>query len=541
VSGTTPTGTVTFKDGASTLGTGTLNGSGDATFSTSILSVGSHSITAVYGGDSNFNGSTSSSLTQTVNKADTSVGLGAAPNPTYFRQSVTFTATVTPNPTGGGLTFKDGATDLACSEGAQPRLLNGSGSATCTTSALSVGSHSITAVYSGDSNYNGSTSFTVVQVVNSAPVIISEFRFAGPGGSTDEFIELYNTTNAPYDINGYQLVFSDGSPALDIPANTELIPARGHFLIANNSAQNFAPLGKTRPGRRGPGVKQGDTTADLYSLSLVASPDLTYTFDVSVTAGVLLQSTGGNAFVLDSVGFTNTVPQSFVEGTGLAPTASFAEYSYARKIATTGFPQDTDNNANDFWLVATNTTAVGDATAVLGAPGPENLSSPVNKTSQLKSSLLKSDAASTADPNQVRDTTPGDPGAPTEFGTLTLRRYFTNTMGAPVSTLRIRISNITTTNSPGAGPAQADVRALTSIPQTITVNGVDVAVRMATLESPATTPPGGGYNVTLLVDLSALPGGVLANNEKVAVNITLGVAKGGTYRLAYTVEAATTF
>ena len=53
-----PTGTVTFKDGATTIGTGMLNGSGQTTFTTSSLSAGSHSITVVYGADSNFNGST---------------------------------------------------------------------------------------------------------------------------------------------------------------------------------------------------------------------------------------------------------------------------------------------------------------------------------------------------------------------------------------------------------------------------------------------------------------------------------------------------
>ena len=62
-----PTGTVTFKDGPSTLGTATLNGSGQAMFTTSTLAAGSHSITASYGGDANFKGSTSPKFTQTVN------------------------------------------------------------------------------------------------------------------------------------------------------------------------------------------------------------------------------------------------------------------------------------------------------------------------------------------------------------------------------------------------------------------------------------------------------------------------------------------
>jgi hypothetical protein len=73
----TPSGTVTFKDGGSTLGSGALAG-GSATFSTSALTGGTHSITAVYNGDGNFNGSTSSALSQLVGVANTYVsGVGA--------------------------------------------------------------------------------------------------------------------------------------------------------------------------------------------------------------------------------------------------------------------------------------------------------------------------------------------------------------------------------------------------------------------------------------------------------------------------------
>ena len=63
----TATGTVTFMDGSKVMGTGTLNDSGATTFTTlTPLTVGDHSITAVYGGDSNFSGSTSLPITQTV-------------------------------------------------------------------------------------------------------------------------------------------------------------------------------------------------------------------------------------------------------------------------------------------------------------------------------------------------------------------------------------------------------------------------------------------------------------------------------------------
>jgi hypothetical protein len=64
--GGTPTGTVTFFDGASNIGTGTLV-SGTATLTTPSLTIGSHTVTAVYGGDVTFAGSTSAPLTQVVN------------------------------------------------------------------------------------------------------------------------------------------------------------------------------------------------------------------------------------------------------------------------------------------------------------------------------------------------------------------------------------------------------------------------------------------------------------------------------------------
>src|SRR5439155_5954095 len=83
-----PSGTVTFLDGATTLGSGALSGS-TATFSTSALAVGSHSITASYGGDTNFNTSASAVLTQTVNKANTTTSVASSVNPSVFGQSVT--------------------------------------------------------------------------------------------------------------------------------------------------------------------------------------------------------------------------------------------------------------------------------------------------------------------------------------------------------------------------------------------------------------------------------------------------------------------
>jgi Bacterial Ig-like domain (group 3)/Autotransporter beta-domain/Immunoglobulin I-set domain len=77
VTGNSPTGSVTFKDGGATLGTATLGGSGQAMFSTSSLSIGSHSITAVYSGDAGNTPATSAALGQTVNTSADSLKLRA--------------------------------------------------------------------------------------------------------------------------------------------------------------------------------------------------------------------------------------------------------------------------------------------------------------------------------------------------------------------------------------------------------------------------------------------------------------------------------
>jgi hypothetical protein len=156
----TPTGTVIFKNGTTTLGTGTLS-AGKAAFTTAALTVGTHSITAVYSGDANFAGSTSPALSQVVKQAATTTSVVSSMNPSGLGQAVTFTATVKPATSGtptGTVTFKDGATTLGTG------TLSG-GKATFTTSALTLGSHSITASYGGDANFTASTSTTLTQTV----------------------------------------------------------------------------------------------------------------------------------------------------------------------------------------------------------------------------------------------------------------------------------------------------------------------------------------------------------------------------------------
>jgi hypothetical protein len=150
----TPTGSVDFYDDEILLGAGTLISSGEATFSTSTLPAGTHVITATYTGDDNFGASTGTlSPNQQVNKFSTTITLVSLPNPSVFGHAVTFTATVTSTigtPTGSVDFYDD---EILLGNG----LLNSSGEATFTTSTLPVGTHVITATYTGDGNYAVST------------------------------------------------------------------------------------------------------------------------------------------------------------------------------------------------------------------------------------------------------------------------------------------------------------------------------------------------------------------------------------------------
>jgi hypothetical protein len=158
----TPTGSVSFRDGVFTIGTATLSG-GSASLAVSSLAVGSHSITAVYNDDSNFNPSTSTAVTQVVNPASTSTALTASPDPSNFGQTVTLRATVSAVSPGGGtptgsVVFKDGSTTLST-------VSLSNGVATLFTNSLARGTHTITAAYQQSSSYNASTSTAVTQTI----------------------------------------------------------------------------------------------------------------------------------------------------------------------------------------------------------------------------------------------------------------------------------------------------------------------------------------------------------------------------------------
>ncbi|MCA1633537.1 MAG: hypothetical protein LC802_07425, partial [Acidobacteria bacterium] len=386
---------------------------------------------------------------------------------------------------------------------------------------------------------------TITQGNDPGTFLISELRTSGPGGSADDFVELYNNTVSPLtiaasDASGGYGVYKMGADCSVAPVlvgtipNGTVIPARGHYLLVGTgySLANY-----------------GGTGAAAGNLTLTSDIETDHNVAVFTTADVNAISTETR---LDAVGFgSNTggaVCDLLREGSNLPPiaAASTTEHSFFRKMET-GFPQDTNDNGADFRFADTQGTFISGVPQQLGAPGPENLSSPIVRTSTVKSSLLDSTVPSSASPNRVRDFT-SNPGNNSTFGTLSIRRRFTNNTGANVTRLRFRIVDVTTFPSPGGG--QADVRAITST--NVSVSGINdpttcsaagagsppctVTVRGTTLEQPPAQPNGGGYNSTLSAGTVTLAT-PLAPSSSINVQFLLGLQTTGSFRFFIIVEA----
>ena len=368
-------------------------------------------------------------------------------------------------------------------------------------------------------------------------LVISEFRLSGQHQNPsavglNEFVEIYNNSDSPHAVisvdgsAGYALAASDGVARCTIPNGT-VIPARGHFLCTNGG---------------------GYTLSSYPAGAAGATGDATYTADIPDNAGLALFNTSdpasfSTATRLDAVGSTAEPNALYREGAGYPPLTLFAaEYSLLRDLSA-GRPKDTNDNGRDFLLV--NTAGVSQCASTadfrcerLGAPGPENLSGPVQSNDRVKAALVATCASSAEEPNSVRDQTP-DPANASDAGTLDIRRRWKNNTGAAVTRLRFRLVDVTTYPPPSG---TADLRARTSA----TLLGVSnpcganaLTLLGTTVEGPAAQNPpagmGGGWNASLSVDASVsqpVPPGASLD-----VRFLLGVKQPGAYRFLVNVEA----
>jgi predicted extracellular nuclease len=382
---------------------------------------------------------------------------------------------------------------------------------------------------------------SLLQPASAGQLIISEFRNRGPNGVADEYVEVYNNTALNHTVQssdgsaGYSIVAQDNILRCTIPNGT-VIPARGHYLCVNSA-----------------GYSLGNYPA---ASGTTATGDASFTTDIPDNNGVALfnsATTFNGSTVLDSVGFTSTPAGVFKEGTGLPTLAASAiNYAFYRDTCgkggspttggpcpTGGLPADTNNNAADFIFVDTQGTATA-AGQRIGAPGPENLSSPIQRNSAFGLTLLDPGVSSSTSPNRFRDFT-SDPPNNSTFGTLSVRRTVTNNTGVSVTRLRFRVVDITTFPVPG-GYADLRVRS-SSGPVVISITGPNAAcpansctVQATTLETPPLQSLGGGYNSTVSAGTVTL-GSPLAPGATMNVQFLLGIQQTGTFRFFINVEA----
>jgi len=378
-----------------------------------------------------------------------------------------------------------------------------------------------------------------------AQLIISEFRLFGTGGATtlrdnNEFIEIYNNSGADHTVSassgtGYGIAASDGVTRCTIPNGT-VIPNRGHWLCVNSTGYTLSAY----PAGNG-------TTA---------TGDATYATDIPANAGIAIfnNNTGGASYSLanrmDAVGSTAEANTLYKEGTGYSTiNGTFAiDQSLARdecgkggainmNACTISSPKDTNNNAADFIFLDTNGTSAGDGQR-LGTPGPENLSSPIERNASITTALLDTCELASVPPNRVRDFTADSPNNST-FGTLDIRRTFVNNTGGNVTRLRFRVIDLTTFPAPSG---TADLRPRTSTDVVITVDRPpcgsgtsNVTVHGTTLETPPAQPNGGGFYSSMSAGTVTL-GTPLANGASIDLRFLLGIQQTGNFRFYLNIE-----
>jgi hypothetical protein len=397
---------------------------------------------------------------------------------------------------------------------------------------------------------DGQATGTITAADTPGTLIISEFRHRGPLSATDDFVELYNNTNSPMTVASSDAsagfgVYKMGADCNATPAllgtipNGTVIPARGHYLLVG-STYSLANYG-------GAGAAAGN-------LTMASDLEDDRNLGVFSTANVANISSANR---LDAVGLGSNaggVCDLLREGVSLLPVGAVSnvEYSYFRKecdytgaCQAAGNPKETNDNFADFMFADTAMTNISGIPRRLGAPGPENLASPIRRDNTgVNVLLLDGTKSQSAIPNRDRDFIAAGANAPN--GTLYVRRRIQNATGATVTRLRFRIIEMTTGPTPPVGTA--DFRAVTSLP--VTLSGINdpatcastgtpttvpcqVTAQATTLETPPAQANGGGYNSTLSVNI---PGG-LANNASIDVNFALGVVQGGTFRFYIIVEA----
>jgi hypothetical protein len=289
----TPTGTVEFWANGIDMGAATLDSNGIATLHYAALDAAVYQVNAEYNGDNVFDVSTSDSITQTVNKADTTTALASDQADPGYGSVITVTATVTPVDPGGGI--PTGTVDFyADGSYLGSGSLDSNGQATYQTSTLTVGTHSITASYDGDNNFNTSDAPALSQVVNPATSITVASSQPNPS-VFGQSVTLSATVAAADSSNtgvpsGTVIFYADGnaigSATLDGSGNASIVVSSlttgGHVITGAYQGDQY--FGTSTSSAFTQTVNQDGTSVSLSSDQANPGYGATITFSASVTA-----------------------------------------------------------------------------------------------------------------------------------------------------------------------------------------------------------------------------------------------------------------
>jgi large repetitive protein len=313
------TGTVTFTDGAASLGTANVGAGGVASLNKTLFP-GPHAIVATYSGDGNNNGSASAPLALPINLATTSVALTSSASPATVLSPVTFTAAVTGNggvPTGTVTFAVDGTAVNAAT-------LDATGKASFSDSNMTVGSHAVTASYSGDADDNASVSSALTQAMHAIATTTSlgTGATAGPAPQTVLIATVVGTsgpipTGTVTFTNGATVI---GTATLDSTGVGTLLPdlaPSSYNLTANYS---------------------GDSLHSSSSSSAVKVSGIPTGFGITVNPSTITMATSQNSTVTVSVQSTNGFADTIGFGCGTMPaglTCHFANETLSLKAGAT--------------------------------------------------------------------------------------------------------------------------------------------------------------------------------------------------------------
>ena len=335
VTATSPSGSVTFMDGATSLGPATLS-AGKATLVKSFASVGAHSLSAVYAGDTGNNGSTSAALSLTVTQATTSTTLTAAPNPVAVGAPLVLTAQVTGASPSGNVSFSDGATPLGT-------IALASGQASLSVSLATTGSHSLTASYAGDANNKASTSTAAnVQVGATSSTtppgnMIWLYGYDAEGNRTTATDPNGNQSKTAYDPLQRPATLTQPAPGAGqaTPITTLGYDGRDQLtkvtdprsLVTNYTVDGLGNVKTTASPDSGTATSTYDAAGNLLTSKDARGKTSTYTYD-SLNRVKSISYATGTATVFEYDGGATPVPNAIGKVSKITDESGSTSYVY---------------------------------------------------------------------------------------------------------------------------------------------------------------------------------------------------------------------